>query len=995
MTRPSWIRNLTSRLATNGRRRGSPPTGKKRPSRLFVEPLEDRCVPATFNVINNLDTGAGSLRQAITDANANAGADIITFNPSLFGSTITLTTGALPNIADPLTITGLRQDGLTISGNNASRVFVVNATVAATITDLTITGGNSGAANAGGAILNNGILTLTNVTISNSTAPGAGNSGGAIDSTGAGAKLTATNSTFSNNTAQEGGAIRNEAASLASLTGCTITQNTGLPGGDGAGIRNDGQLTLTSSSVTLNTGQSGSFFGGGIFNSGSLAVTASSVVGNTSQGSGGGIQSSGALFNVTNSTIANNLSLGGSGGGGIRVPGGPLTLLNSTITGNNDASGAATNAGGVSFGGTTLTMSNTIIAQNFATLGGSPPDIRAAVAGGSVNNFIGIGDATLTGITNGTDGNQIGTIALPLDPLLGPLQDNGTPPSTTTPPPTGAAILLTRKPLPGSPVINTGSNVAASTLSTDERGFLRIINGIVDIGAVEFQTPQTTTTLTVTPASPTATNVSVTLTATVTPAATSPAPNNPVTGKVTFFNGTTVLGTATLDATGKATLTTNLTTNGVTVPALPVGTNALSARYEGDANYSPSVSATVNQVVANRKITPGVYDPTTGTWSLRNTNTAGAADTTLAYGPPGSGVFPVVGDWLGTGVFTVGIFIQATATFQIRFSNTPGAPDVTFAFGPSGTAVPVAGDWNGDGKWGIGVFDSSRGFWNLRNELSQGLPDAGSFLYGAPGSKGVVGDWNGDGKFTIGVIEPDGTWKLKDDNVTGPPNFTFAYGALTDTPIAGDWDANGTWTPGVVRPTGAAPTWLLRNSNSAGAPDITPFDYGTANSLPAPGSWVFPGLPLKAADGEGPGADTLDPKALPGIISAAMDRLQQAGVDKGTLALLSTITVQTRPLQNGELGESLPSKSLIYIDETAAGHGWFVDQTPGQDEEYAGGVALAKSAAAGRMDLLTALLHEYGHIAGLPEDATGLMGATLATGTRYTDALDTVFGSGK
>src|SRR6266536_6173255 len=102
MMRPSWIRNLTSALAASRRRWGSPPARKKPPARLTVELLEDRCVPATFNVINNLDAGAGSLRQAVTDANATAGADTITFNASLTGSTITLTTGALPNIAQDL-----------------------------------------------------------------------------------------------------------------------------------------------------------------------------------------------------------------------------------------------------------------------------------------------------------------------------------------------------------------------------------------------------------------------------------------------------------------------------------------------------------------------------------------------------------------------------------------------------------------------------------------------------------------------------------------------------------------------------------------------------------------------------------------------------------------------------------------------------------------------------------------------------------------------------
>src|SRR5262249_17798094 len=212
----------------------------------------------------------------------------------------------------------------------------------------------------------------------------------------------------------------------------------------------------------------------------------------------------------------------------------------------------------------------------------------------------------------------------------------------------------------------------------------------------------------------------------------------------------------------------------------------------------------------------------------------------------------------------------------------------TFAFGPTSAelggnnAIPVAGDWNGDGFWSVGVFAPSRGDWNLRNELSAGLPDAGSFLYGALGSKPVTGDWDGDGKFTQGVIEPDGTWKLKNTPVTGPPDFTFAYGTFADQHVAGDWDGNGTWTPGVLETTqqsnGALVlTWKLRNSNTAGPPDITPFAYGASTFLGVVGDYNFPAPPQFAAGGQGPGAASISPADLNGIVQAALGRLPQAG----------------------------------------------------------------------------------------------------------------------
>jgi hypothetical protein len=118
---------------------------------------------------------------------------------------------------------------------------------------------------------------------------------------------------------------------------------------------------------------------------------------------------------------------------------------------------------------------------------GTAPDVFAAVTTGN-GNFIGIGDANLTGITNGANGNHIGTTAAPLIPLLGPLENNGGP----TP---------TEAPLPGSPVIGTGvSGVIPANTTTDQRGFTRTVNGAVDIGAVQFQ--DASLTVTITPATP-------------------------------------------------------------------------------------------------------------------------------------------------------------------------------------------------------------------------------------------------------------------------------------------------------------------------------------------------------------------------------------------------------------------------------------------------------------------------------------------------------------
>jgi len=114
---PSWLRNW--------KRHASP---RQRPTfRPRLEALEARWTPSTLTVLNNLDSGAGSLRAEIAAARSN---DTIVFAPSLDGQTITLTKGELL-IKKNLTIAGPSDRGVTVSGNHASRVF--EAAVASSI----------------------------------------------------------------------------------------------------------------------------------------------------------------------------------------------------------------------------------------------------------------------------------------------------------------------------------------------------------------------------------------------------------------------------------------------------------------------------------------------------------------------------------------------------------------------------------------------------------------------------------------------------------------------------------------------------------------------------------------------------------------------------------------------------------------------------------------------------------------------------------------------
>jgi hypothetical protein len=132
-----------------------------------MEMLEHRLVLSTVLVTSTKDSGEGSLRWAIENANGTSGTDAITFDASLADQPIVLG-GEELRVTDDLTITGLGADDLTISGNNASRVFSIAAGVTVEISGVTIADGK---AQHGAGIYNQGTLTVENCRVTNSPAP--------------------------------------------------------------------------------------------------------------------------------------------------------------------------------------------------------------------------------------------------------------------------------------------------------------------------------------------------------------------------------------------------------------------------------------------------------------------------------------------------------------------------------------------------------------------------------------------------------------------------------------------------------------------------------------------------------------------------------------------------------------------------------------------------------------------------------------------------------
>ncbi len=376
MSFDSLLRWLNGSLRPRSPRNRSARRGRFVP-RLDV--LEDRALPSTFTVLNLGDSGAGSLRQAVLDANASPGADVIDFAPAARDGTITLATGQL-SVTDDLTLDGPGAHRLTVSGNNASRVFSVSGGP----TDVEIRGlaiadgratgptaaGPLGPVTLGGGLLNTGArVTLSHVTLANNQAVGPLASGGAVANV-AGAALMVTQGTFTGNwaagtSATAGGAIANDSGSDLVLDHSTFTGNqvtTAL--GAGPGFQG-----LTAGGAVFNAGGSRASVSHSTF-AGNLARGGNGADGGPGRNGGaGGPGTGGAISNevvsflipfasstmtVEHSLFLGNRAVGGNGGtGGVGGNGG------------GDAS-RPSQGGAILNGGSTLSVSHSTFLGNQA-----------------------------------------------------------------------------------------------------------------------------------------------------------------------------------------------------------------------------------------------------------------------------------------------------------------------------------------------------------------------------------------------------------------------------------------------------------------------------------------------------------------------------------------------------------------------------------------------------------------------------------------------------
>jgi predicted outer membrane repeat protein len=459
-------------------------------------------VTASNWVITDPDGNAGSGNAGdvtLPFAVANAfGGDTITFASTLSGDAITL--NSTLTIAHSYAIMGLGAANLTISGGGAVQVFNVSANVLASISNITITGGNSGN---GGGIYNSGTLALTNDVVSANTAGvdgGGPGDGGGIYTSGT---LTLTNDILTGNTAYfSGGGIYN--SGTATLTNVTLSSNSASIVRNGGGALNIGAMTIADSSITSNSagGAGGGQGGAGLDNGGTMIVTNSVFSGNSGN-YGGALQAHDGTTTVIGCTFTGNLAIGHGGAVWLTDSGTAttMTIIDSTFTGNTAAStGGAIATGNLNLDNLNLNLTNSTVSGNHANQGGglamwsgstdvatlsntivagntvssSIPDVSGALSGGN-NNLIGNGTG-MTGITNGSNGNQVGTSSNPINPHLNSLGNNGGPTQTmseqTSSPALGGGGAVTTVSATGADNVTTAipianlSFLAASSLPT-------------------------------------------------------------------------------------------------------------------------------------------------------------------------------------------------------------------------------------------------------------------------------------------------------------------------------------------------------------------------------------------------------------------------------------------------------------------------------------------------------------------------------------------------
>ncbi len=930
--------------------------------------------------------------------------------------------------------------------NDGGGVFGSQTGLALTITDSIVSGNQAGSG--GGGVYNRsvgvleydqnnyaigGSLALGNLVISGSSISGnssESSSGGGIYAEG---NVTITNSSVSGNiSGDNGGGVyhrgrsepytydyTNASVGRVSITGSTISGNTATSiSGYGGGIAFwQGSLSLVDSTVSGNS----AYTGGGVSIGGYVGyeslILNSTISGNSAMVAGGGVYNASVGISVQHSTITNNTAADGNGAGWSNYfENSPVRFGHSIIAGNRNAS-----------------ASDEDFAIRFSTDDTPNPFTSEGF------NLIGTGVDFGNPVQNPVDAFSQASDQTGVDPMLGPLQDNG-------------GSTLTHAPLPGSPAIDAGDPAFDPTaftpsLDNDQRGAARVEGTAIDIGSFETDliVNNEADSPDINPGDGTVGSGGANqfLRAAIQEANAQPGPNTIVLPAGTFnldqigdddtaalgdldiTDDLTIIGAGVgetvIDASGGASAINDRVFHilgGATVHIVGVtiqggngaghgggvfiedGDLTLSdSRVTGNANTgvpAPEYSAfdggggiavesgstlTVNRstIDNNNSFSTGAGIHNSGTLSVHastisgNVSAQGGGGGVYSFGYATITLSTISGNTAeGTGQPGGGIR-NAGGTFEL-VSSTVINNNAFFGGGLSNRMSPtaftvansiVAGNTDG--------FPAEPG--DLHNEFTSGGHNLIGIAENTQGfTNGVNGDQVGDGI----PINPE-LGPLADN---GGPTQTHAL--LDGSPAI---DAGLNHTGFAFDQRGLARVVDLEDATYPNAATGDGSDIGAYEAQTEPVLLVLAPVTGGAVPSESGSPPTAD--EITELTAAAETQLAEAGFGAEELAVLDGVNVQVVDLPASVLG--LATGTTVYLDVDAAGVGWFFDDTPEDSAEFTvvdgAFAALEDGPAAGRVDLLSVLAHELGHVLGEddlydPEDADDWMYHELAVGAR-------------
>ncbi len=361
-------------------------------------------------------------------------------------------------------------------------------------------------------------------------------------------------------------------------------------------------------------------------------------------------------------------------------------------------------------------------------------------------------------------------------------------------------------------------------------------------------------------------------------------------------------------------------------------------------------------------------------------------------GPGDSAQFVLQENASTAGMFGGTVTLASNNVVTLASSAVSGS----FSFPITGEVVP--GPIIDDSAGAAGGFTTT-GTWSLFANQGYGSTDHQAQ------SAGATATWTFSNLAQGSTYQVYVTWPAQSNRAINVPYTVTVNGSATpltvnqqiapSTPIAFSGPAGGSWSwyqlPSGLAvdgsfTVGASGTVVVEVSN-IGLPPST----NTAYNVEADAVLLVPTSAEFAAGGPGhnPHAAALTASEAMPLVREAEVRWAAAGAN---VSALGNVQIRVGNLPGAELGASSAVVDTIYLDSNAQGYGWFIDPTPGQDNEFPVRVAKTEERAtsgpaAGEMDLLTVIMHEMGHFLGhkdldpraFPDD---LMSADLAVGIR-------------